>query len=150
MIFLDANVFLRAITESTTAIEAMAASARNLFHAAGRGEEEITTSEAVISEVAFILNAKRHYGLPPAEVAARLRPFIGLSQLRLAPGAKDRYLHALDLWSEHPRLGFVDALTAVTVAQTDVMLATFDSDFDGVPDITRWQSPDADRGGDTR
>jgi len=42
----------------------------------------------------------------------------------------------------HPRLGFVDALTAVTVAGTDIALDTFASDFDGIPDITRWQPPD--------
>ena len=75
-------------------------------------------------------------------LAARLRPFLTLAHLRLPRGAKQRYLGALDLWSMHPRLGFVDALTAVTVAGTDIALDTFASDFDGIPDITRWQPPD--------
>jgi len=143
MIFLDANVFLRAITEATPETQVMAAAARDLFRAIGRGEEEATTSEAVIAEVAFILYAKRHYGLPPDRVAARLRPFLTLPHLHLPRAAKQRYLQALALWSANPRLGFVDALTAVTVVGMDIAFATFDSDFDGLPDIARWQPPNA-------
>lgn len=142
MIFLDANVFLRAITEVTPATEAMAMVARELFRAVSRGDEEVTTSEAVLAEVAFILNAKRHYDLPPQEVAARLRPFLLAPHLRLPRGQKRLYLRALDLWAEVPRLGFVDALTAVTVEGSDAALATFDRDFDGLPGIVRWLPPE--------
>ena len=151
MIFLDANVFLRYLTEPETPEDhATHLAATVLLEAVERGEEEVTTSEAVLAEVAFILSAKRHYNRPPADVAAYLKPLIGLTNLRMGRGQKRLYIRALDLWSAHPRLGFVDALTAVTVAQTDVMLATFDSDFDGLPDITHWQPPDADGGGDAR
>ena len=150
MIFVDATFFLRYLVQPVTPQDRInERRAAALFASVESGAAEITTSEAILAEVAFILNAKRHYGLPPAEVAARLRPFLRLTELRLARGAKERYLRALDLWSDHPRLGFVDALTAVTVAQTDVVLATFDSDFDGVPGITRWQPPGAG-GGDVR
>jgi hypothetical protein len=71
----------------------------------------VTTSEAVIAEVAFVLASPRQYGLPPAEIALRLKPILALPHLTLPRGQKRRYLRALDLWADYPRLGFVEALT---------------------------------------
>ena len=59
-----------------------------LFEAIELGEEEATTSEAVLAEVAFILASKRQYNLPSVEIAAYLSPIIRLPGLRLPRGRK--------------------------------------------------------------
>ncbi len=55
---------------------------------------------------------------------------------------KRTILAALDLWATVPKLGFVDALTAAYAQHLGVELATFDTDFDLLPGITRWLPPD--------
>src|SRR6266508_3918617 len=112
MIFLDANVFLRYLVQPTTpATQAMYQAATQLFEAVERGDEEVTTSEAVVAEVAFVMSSPRQYGLPPTDVATYLVPILRLTNLRLPRGQRRLWLRALDIWTAHPRLGFVDALT---------------------------------------
>lgn len=62
-------------------------------------------------------------------------------------GMKRRYLRALDLYATYPKLGFADALVATHVEQQGLPLATFDTDFDAIPGITRWQPPVAQGSG---
>jgi len=139
MIFLDANIFLRYLIEpdgpDNLARHDIAAA---LFEAIELGDESATTSEAVLAEVAYILTSKRQYNLPTVEIAAYLAPIIRLPGLRLPRGRKRLYLRALEIWSEFSRLGFVDALTAATVERSELRLATFDTDFDSLPNIRRW------------
>lgn len=140
MIFLDTNIFLRyLVAPVTTNDRAWHEQATALFEAVARGTEEATTSEAVLAEVAFVLNSKRQYDLPPSDIAAYLEPIIRLPNLHLPRGAKRRYQTALSLWSDHPSLGFVDALTAASVMASDMMLASFDADFDDLSGISRWR-----------
>lgn len=142
MIFLDANLFLRALTQSPDpAIQLMNQTAGNLFRQAERGDVEVTTSDAIIAEVAFILTSKAHYGLPVGEAAGRIAAMLRLRGVKIRD--KRIVLRSLDLWADNPRLGFVDALTAAHAQQPDVELATFDTDFDTIPGITRWH-PDVD------
>lgn len=54
--------------------EAMAHTARTLFRAVERGEEEVTTTEVVLHEIVYILTSKKHYSRPPAEIAAGPSP----------------------------------------------------------------------------
>jgi predicted nucleic acid-binding protein len=142
VIFLDANYFLRYLVEpDSPANQTRHEIAAALFEAIEFGDEEATTSEAALAEVAFILASKRQYNLPPAEIAAYLSPIIRLPGLKLSRGRKGLYLRALEIWSERTRLGFVDALTAATVEHSELRLATFDTDFDVLPNIRRWQPP---------
>lgn len=77
MIYVDANVFLRALTRSPEPrVQRMNDIAGNLLRAAERGEVELTTSDAVIAEVDFILTAKAHYHLPVSDAAARLATLV--------------------------------------------------------------------------
>ncbi len=138
MTFVDANSFLRTVVGPEPETQAMHDAAAALFRAVARGEEEITTSEAILAEVAFILTSKRQYGLPPAEVAARLGSIIELPGMLLPRGRKRLYLRALDLWAERPALGFGDALTVATIEETGLRLATFDTHFNGFPSINRY------------
>jgi predicted nucleic acid-binding protein len=60
--------------------------------------------------------------------------------LKLPRGQKRLYLRALELWRDRPTLGFVDALTAAMIEHTEVRLATFDSDFNALANITVWRA----------
>lgn len=141
MIFLDANIFLRALTRSSDPdVQAMNQMAGDLLRRAERGDIDVTTSDAVIAEVAFILTSRSHYQQTVADAAGQLGVTLRLRGVKLRD--KRVVLRALDLWTTHPKLGFVDALTASYAQQPDVDLATFDSDFDHLPDITRWHPGD--------
>ena len=142
MIFVDANMILRYLTVPTTPeLRAMHEAATALFRQVRRGEEEVTTTEVVLHEVASVLAAKAHYNLPAVDVAAALKSFLRLRGLRLPTGERRLYLRALDLYAAHPRLGFADAIIAERVRAAGVPLATFDAHFDRLPGITRWQPP---------
>jgi predicted nucleic acid-binding protein len=140
VIFLDTNYFLRYMVQpdgpSNHARRDVAAA---LFEAIERGEERATTSEAVLAEVAFVLASKRQYGLSAETIAAYLGPILRLPGLDLPRGRRRLYLRALDIWAAHPKLGFVDALTAATVEASEVRLATFDRHFTSLPDIRLWR-----------
>jgi predicted nucleic acid-binding protein len=119
----------------------MAGIARRLIEAVQRGEEEITTSEVVLHEVAFVLASKAHYNLPATEIASALQILLQLPGFKLPRGRKQLYLRALDLYAAHPKLGLADAIVAATAEHLGIPLATFDGDFDDIPGITRWQPP---------
>lgn len=140
MIFLDANVFLRALVDPTTPeLHAMAEVARALFLSVERGEEEATTTEVVLHEVAYVLASKSHYGLPVPEITTALATILRLPGFRLPRGEKQRFLQALDLWEMYPNLGYADALVATTAILRGASLATFDHDFKRIPGLTHWQ-----------
>jgi predicted nucleic acid-binding protein len=143
VIFLDANVLLRAFVQPDDPLtQRFSLVATELLRRAGRGDVEITTSDAVLAEVAFILTAKTHANLPVPIAAGFLASFVQLRGFR--HGQKRSLLSALDLWTNRPRLGFVDALTAAYAQSPGMRLATFDADFDGLPGIDRWQPGEAD------
>lgn len=149
MIFLDANYFLRWLAEPTTAIDVERnATATALFIRIGAGAVEATTSEAVLAEVAFVLTAKAHYNVAVDVAAAYLAGAVSMSGFKLAPGKKRQYLRALEIWSERPRLGFVDALTVAILEVSGHLLATFDRDFDPFDDIEYWRPENGHAGQD--
>ncbi len=141
MIFLDANYLLRTLIHpASPEIDRMRRIAAELFRRADRGEVELTTSDAVIAEVAFVMTSPRVYALEVSEAAARLSTVLNLRGVKLHE--KRTVLAALDLWATHPKLGFVDALTAAYAQHSGIELATFDTDFDALPGITRWEPPE--------
>ena len=145
MILVDTNYFLRYLTQPVTPNDrVMRETARTLFETVQRGEEECTTTEVVLHEVIYILASRRHYNASADDIAAALKLVLQLPGFRLPRGDKRRYLRALDLYETHPTLGFADAVVAATVEQQDIPLATFDSHFDRLPGIARWQPPPTD------
>ena len=137
MIFVDANVILRALTWSPQSdVQRMSVLAGELLRRVDRGEVEVTTSDAAVAEVAYILTARSHYGLAVDDAAARIATILRMPRFRLPE--KRLVLRALELWAEHPRLDFVDLLTASYVQRPGIELATFDRDFDRFPEIVRW------------
>jgi predicted nucleic acid-binding protein len=145
VIFVDANVFLRHLVHPATPqdrVNAVRASA--LFRRVEQRLEEITTSEATIAEVAFILSAKTHYNTPRQIVVTGLKPLLRPNGCKLAEKAV--CLRALDLWVAHSRLSFPDALGAAYSEQLGYELATFDERLNRVPGIVShaFEEPSSD------
>ncbi len=81
MKFLDTNVILRYLTRDD---EAKAEACYRLFQRASRGEEELFTCEAIVTEVVYVLSSRRVlYRLSHEEIRARLAPILAIRGLRL-------------------------------------------------------------------
>jgi predicted nucleic acid-binding protein len=140
MIFLDANIFLRYLTQSADPeVQRMGRVAKDLIDSVDRGEENATTSEVALHEVAYILASKAHYCLPVPDIVAFLRVILQMPGLKLPRGDKKLYLRALDIYSANPKLEFSDSIIAARVERLGVPLATFDEALAKLPFITRWQ-----------
>jgi predicted nucleic acid-binding protein len=136
-VLLDANVFLRAIVKSPDPrIQWMHEDAQALFTSANRGEEQLTTTDAIIAEVAFVLTSKAHYGLSANDACARMKPLVRIRALQFH--GKSHVLRALDLWPQHPRLDFPDVLLAVHADLDGLTLASFDRGFDRFGNLDRY------------
>ncbi len=137
MTFADTNIFLRYLIKPVTAIdEARAGACRALFERVSTGAEEITTSEAVLAEIVYVLGSQRQYGLAPADIVARLKPIVALPGLKIAQ--KRLYLRTLDIYASHSSLDFEDAISAAIIERMQpAKLYSYDSDFDRIPGVTR-------------
>ena len=135
MIFVDASAFLRHLVQPVTPQDRInARSAAAMFKDAEDGQAEITTSEAILAEVVFILSHQRHYNTPRPVVATGLKTLLRAKGCKLP--AKDVCLRALDLWVAHPKLSFPDALGAAYSERRGYELATIDVARKRVPGIT--------------
>ncbi len=133
MRFLDTNIFLRYLVPGD---EAKARACFAVFQRAKTGDEVVTTSEAVVAEIAYVLRSRAHYNLSPAEIGARLRPILGLRGLKLSH--KRTYLRALDLWDTYPALDFEDVVTVAHMERLGLaQLLSYDTDFDQIPMVHR-------------
>ncbi len=134
MRFLDTNVILRYLTRDD---EAKAEACYRLFQRAKRGEEELLTCEAIVTEVVYVLSSSRApYRLSHEEIRARLLPILTLRGLKLPQ--KRVYLRALDLYASSPFLDFEDALTVAHMEQRGIAgIVSYDKDFDRVTGLQR-------------
>lgn len=68
--FIDTNIVLRYLTQpSSPETERMADICRQLFERVEEGTETVTTSEAVITEIVYVLRSPRWYAMPRARSA---------------------------------------------------------------------------------
>lgn len=138
MIHFDTNIILRYLLDPANEAEAeMARASQDLFKRVDAGSETITTSEAILTEVVYVLQSNRWYSLSESEISERFKPIIQLPGLHISN--KRRYLRALDIFVTHaPHLDFEDALlVAIVEAESPPVLYSFDRDFDRVPQIER-------------
>jgi predicted nucleic acid-binding protein len=127
MQFIDANIFVRYLTKDDPQ---KAESCFRLFEKAKHNEVELTTSEAVIAEVVYILSSKRLYKVSRQEIRIRLYPLLSVPGLRLLH--KRQLLRALDLYSSN-NIDFEDALSvAIMERQAITDIYTYDKDFDRI------------------
>jgi predicted nucleic acid-binding protein len=126
MIVVDANVIVRLLIGPQSATdEPLCAAAAALFRAVAAGRQDVTTNEAVVAEVVFVLHNRRQYDVPRPEVAERFRVVLDLPRFRLPN--KHVVIAALDRWAATPSLSFVDVLTTLQAEEAGTMLATFDA-----------------------
>jgi predicted nucleic acid-binding protein len=131
MKFLDTNVFIRYLTGDDP-IKARACF--DLFQRVKRGRETVTTTEAIIAEMVYVLSSPTLYHLSHADIRARLVPILSLRGFRLPH--KCTFLQALDRCAAHPFLDFEDALTDVHMQRLGITeLVSYDTDFDRLPDF---------------
>src|SRR3954471_9929753 len=102
--FVDTNVIIRYMTQDEPT---MAEAAKQLFEQAELGIVTVTTCEAVITEVVYILSSKALYNVSRDEIKKHLRNFLRMKGLKLPN--KSVYLRALDVYAT-TNLDFVDAL----------------------------------------
>jgi predicted nucleic acid-binding protein len=132
MRFVDTNIFLRYLTNDDTA---KARKCYELFQEAGASKIVLTTSEAVIAEIVYLLSSKRVYNLARKEVVARLRPLLSLPALKLS--YRTVYIRALELYTSY-NIDFEDALSKAHMERQKIReIYSYDKDFDQVQQITR-------------
>lgn len=142
MIAIDANVFLRLLSQPATEQDTVwAAEARTLFRAIEARSVDARTNEAVVAEVVFILSAARHYAVDRTTVADWIGRLLRLPSLGLP--TKAACLDALDLWARHPVLDFPDALVIVQARTGGGAVATFDRDVRRLAAVPLWTPADA-------
>jgi predicted nucleic acid-binding protein len=133
MRFLDTNVILRYLTGDDPV---KAAACFDLFQRLQRGTETVTTCEAIITEVVYVLSSRAHYDLSRVDIRARLTPLLRVRGLRIPN--KQLYLRALDVYANHPGLDFEDALAVAYMERDGVAeLYSYDRGFDRVPGVQR-------------
>ena len=133
MRFLDTNIIVRYLTRDD---EEKAAACYELFQRLKHGTEEVTTCEAVIAEVAYVLASRAHYALSHEQVRARLAPILALRGLKI-PNRRV-YLRALDLYASYRFLDIEDALLLAHMERRGTReIISYDSDFDQIPGTKR-------------
>ncbi len=131
MQFIDTNIFIRYLTKDDPA---KAAACYRLFEQAKTNEVDLTTSEAVIAEVVFVLSSKRLYNLSPQDVRIRLYPVLSLPGLKLM--YRKQILRALDIYSSN-QIDFEDALSVAAMERQGISeIYSYDEDFDRIQGST--------------
>lgn len=83
IIFLDASFLLGGLVRRVMPQDETMAGDPSLLEPTQLGEVDVTGSDSMLSEIAFVLNPRRRYDLAPAQVAARLESILLLPEPRL-------------------------------------------------------------------
>lgn len=125
MIYVDANVFLRHLVQPVTPQDAAnAALATALLEDAEHDRVTLTTTDAAIAEVVFILSHRRHDAFPRARVAGAVVDLLDIAGLRMP--SKRACLRAVEIWEADEKLSFPDALGVASSELEGYAVATFD------------------------
>jgi uncharacterized protein len=130
----DANIFLRYLTNDDPQ---KATACRSLLKRAEAREIELTTSEAIISEVVYVLESKKQngYGLPRGRIRDLLIPLLSIKGLKFS--GRVACLRALDLYAE-TELDYEDTiLIAYAEQQESKQLYSYDGGIDVAETVTR-------------
>ncbi len=131
--FVDTNIIIRYLTQDDPD---QAARAKQVLDQVAAGTLLVTTSETIIGELVFVLSSPRLYDLPRDEIRYHLTAILSMRGLRVPH--KRMYLRALELYATTPRLDFADALSIAHMERSKLTtILSFDTDFDGIPGITR-------------
>ena len=132
MQFVDSNVFLCYLTQDSPR---QAQACYELFQKAQRLEITLTTSEAIVAEVVYVLSSKVTYNLSPEQIRSRLYPLLSVRGLKIP--YRRACLRALDIYATY-KLDFEDALAIAQMERQKLTeIYSYDHDFNGVSSITR-------------
>jgi predicted nucleic acid-binding protein len=137
VIFVDASIYVRYLVQPVTPQDRInERRAAALFALVESGAVEITTSEAILAEVAIILSNPRHYGASRSTAATGLKALLRPRGCRMP--SKEVSLRALDIWVTQPELSLPDALGAAYSALRGYELATLDVALSRAPGVTTY------------
>jgi predicted nucleic-acid-binding protein len=132
MDFLDTNVILRYLTRDDPV---KAERCFELFQRVKRKEVKLTTSEAVLAEVVYVLSSRSVYNQTREQVRNLLLPIISLSGL-LVPHRR-LFLRALEVYAV-TNMDFEDCLSLSHMERLKIKtILSYDRDFDRVNTIQR-------------
>lgn len=134
MYFLDTNIFLRYLTNDD---KQKAICCKALFKKIENKTIEAATSDAIVSEIVYVLESKKEngYGLERDRIKDLLYPLLTLKGLRL--NNRSACLQALELYAS-TKLDFEDALLiAYTEDEKEKQLYSYDSGIDAVKNNTK-------------
>ena len=132
MRFVDTNIFIRHLTRDDPE---KAQACYQLFLSAQRNEVALTTCEAVIAEVVYVLSSKQLYNLPREQIRALLYPLLTLRGLKLS--GREVYLRALDVYATSD-LDFEDAIAVAHMERHQLSeIYSYDRHFDQMSGLTR-------------
>jgi predicted nucleic acid-binding protein len=130
--FVDASVFVRYLTGDDAT---KAARCFDLFQQVKVGAQQVTTSEAVVAEVVYVLSSPSLYNMPRGTIRAALLAILTLRGMRLPHVTT--YILALDLFVAF-RIDFEDALSIAHMEREGLpAIVSYDRDFDKVPGVRR-------------
>ncbi len=130
--FIDANIFIRHLTQDHTGFSAACTA---LFVKAERGELVLTTSEAIVTEVVQVLSSPRLYQLPRPQICTLLTALLSLPGMKCAQ--RSVFLQALAIYARE-NIDFPDCLTVAHMQQMQITgLYSYDQDFDRFETVQR-------------
>ncbi len=134
-LFLDANIFLRAILGD---MPEKAGDCLKLFQLIDDRKHEAYTSMLALNETLWVLEGLE---VPAEEIAARILA-IARSRVEILPSAnRDSVEEAMELYGRQ-RVDFQDALNAITARKAGVgMIISYDKHFDRIEFVER-REPD--------
>ena len=141
MIVVDANLFIRSMTEQSPDDDPwLFETATALFREAREGKLSFTTSEAIIAEVVWVLSGR--YRVPRGTIAHQLRSLLNMPACRMP--TRSLCIHALNAWATHRPLSFVDALVSSMAETEGYDVATLDRELARYTSADVW-IPSSDR-----
>lgn len=130
--FVVTNIFLRYITRGDEVKQAACAA---LFERAMRGKIELATSEAVITEVVYVLSSPRLYQQSREAVFEAISLILGMQGLRVEN--RQRCIRAIYLYA-HYNVDFADALIAGAMEENELTeVLSYDKHMDRITTIRR-------------
>jgi predicted nucleic acid-binding protein len=133
--FIDTDVLIRFLTGDDPAKQSEAA---DLLQKVRDGKFTVAAPDTVIADAVYVLSSPRLYKQPRARVQQLLSPLIQLPHFKVHN--RRTVLRALRLYATtNPDFG--DAMIVAAMGQQgSTILYSYDTDFDGLPSITR-QTP---------
>ena len=132
MRFIDANIILRYLTQDDPK---KAENCYKLFQKVKNGEIDVTTCEAVLAEIVYVLSSSKLYNLPGSEIYSLLIPIINLKGFKLSQ--KRLYIKALDIYASI-NIDFEDAVAIAHANKRQIReIYSYDNDFDKIKQLKR-------------